>query len=150
MAGVDIAHVPYKGNAPALNDLLGGHVAMMFDTVTTSIPHVKTGRLRGLGTTGGSRSPMAPDLPTMIEAGLPGFEVSAWYMIFAPKKTPADVVEKINAAINKALSDPQLARDMSAQGVVFTGGSVTQANRFLSGEITRWGKIIKDAGIKAE
>jgi tripartite-type tricarboxylate transporter receptor subunit TctC len=93
---------------------------------------------------------MAPELPTMIEAGMPGFEVSAWYMIFAPKKTPADVVERINAAINKALADPQLVRDMSAQGVVFTGGSVAQANRFLSGEITRWGKIIKDAGIKAE
>ena len=150
MAGIDITHVPYKGNAPALNDVLGGHVALMFDTVTTAMPHVKSGKLKALGTTGAARSPMAPDLPTMVEAGLPGFEVSAWYMIFAPKKTPPEVVEKMNAAINKAMADPQLARDMSAQGVVFTGGSIAQAHRFLAGEITRWGKIIKDAGIKAE
>jgi tripartite-type tricarboxylate transporter receptor subunit TctC len=150
MAALNITHVPYKGNAPALNDLLGGHVAMMFDTVTTAMPHVKSGRLKGLATTGGQRSPMAPELPTMIEAGLPGFEVSAWYMVFAPKKTPADVMEKMNAAINKAMADPQLARDMAAQGVVFTGGSLAQANRYLTGEVARWGKIIKDAGIKAE
>lgn len=150
MAGIEILHVPYKGNAPALNDLLGGHVAMMFDTVTTAMPHVRGGKLKALGTTGAARSPMAPDLPTMVEAGMPGFEVSAWYMIFTPKKTPPEVIERMNAAINKAMADPQLARDMASQGVVFTGGSVAQANRFLAGEITRWGKIIKDAGIKAE
>jgi tripartite-type tricarboxylate transporter receptor subunit TctC len=123
---------------------------MMFDTVTTAIPHVKSGKLKALATTGAQRSPMAPDLPTMIEAGLPGFEVSAWYMIFAPKKTPPDVLEKINAAINKAMADPQIAREMSAQGVVFTGGSIGQANHFLTGEIDRWGKIIKAAHIKAD
>lgn len=150
MAGVDITHVPYKGNAPALNDLLGGHVAMMFDTVTTAIPHVRSGKLKGLATTGAQRSPMAPELPTMIEAGLPGFEVSAWYMVFAPKKTPPELLEKMNAAIGKAMADPQLARDMASQGVVFTGGSIAQANRFLTTEVARWGKIIKDAGIKAE
>lgn len=150
MAGIDIMHVPYKGNAPALNDVLGGHVAMMFDTITTALPHVKSGKLKGLATTGATRSPLAPELPTMIEAGLSGFEVSAWYMIFAPKKTPPDVLEKINAAITKAMADPQLARDMAAQGVVFTGGSLAQANRYLTAEVNRWGKIIKDAGIKAE
>lgn len=150
MAGINITHVPYKGNAPALNDLLGGHVAMMFDTITTALPHVKTGKLRGLATTGSQRSPLAPDLPTMVEAGLPGFEVSAWYMIFAPKKTPQDVLEKMNAAITKAMADPQLSRDMAAQGVVFTGGNLAQANRYLSNEVDRWGKIIKAAGIKAE
>jgi tripartite-type tricarboxylate transporter receptor subunit TctC len=150
MAQLNITHVPYKGNAPALNDLLGGHVGLMFDTVTTALPHVKGGKLKGLATTGAQRSPLAPDLPTMVEAGLPGFEVSAWYMVFAPKRTPPDVLEKINAAINKAMADPQLAKDMAAQGVVFTGGPIAQANRFLTGEVTRWGKIIKDAGIKAE
>src|SRR3979490_938439 len=92
LTGVDLVHVPYKGNAPALNDLLGGHVQIMFDTITTSLPHVKAGQLKALATTGATRSPLAPDIPTMIEAGLPNFEISAWYMIFAPKKTPKDVV----------------------------------------------------------
>jgi len=150
MSGIDITHIPYKGNAPALNDVLGGHVPMMFDTVTTVMPHVRAGKLRALATTGAKRSPMAPELPTMIEAGLPGFEVSAWYMVFAPKKTPPDVVEKINAEINKVLADPQLAKQMSAQGVVFTGGSVADANKYLQGEVDRWGKIIKAAHIKAD
>jgi tripartite-type tricarboxylate transporter receptor subunit TctC len=150
MAGIDITHVPYKGNAPALNDVLGGHVPMMFDTVTTAMPHVRSGRLKALATTGAMRSPMAPELPTMIEAGLPGFEVSAWYMVFAPKKTPPEVMEKMNVAINKALTDPQIAKEMSTQGVVLTGGSIAQANKFLTGEIDRWGKIIKAAHIKAD
>jgi tripartite-type tricarboxylate transporter receptor subunit TctC len=150
MTGADITHVPYKGNAPALNDLLGGHVAMMFDTVTTAIAHVRSGNLKALATTGIQRSPIAPELPTMIESGLPGFEVSAWYMVFAPRKTPAETLEKINAAINKVMADPQLAREMSAQGVVFTGGSIQQAQKYLAGEVSRWGKIIKDANIKAD
>lgn len=150
MTGADITHVPYKGKAPALNDLLGGHVAMMFDTVTTAIAHVRSGNLKALATTGIQRSPIAPELPTMIESGLPGFEVSAWYMVFAPKKTPAETLEKINAAINKVMADPQLAREMSAQGVVFTGGSIQQAQKYLAGEVSRWGKIIKDANIKAD
>jgi tripartite-type tricarboxylate transporter receptor subunit TctC len=150
MAGLEITHIPYKGNAPALNDVLGGHVPMMFDTVTTAMPHVRSGKLKALATTGAARSPMAPELPTMIEAGLPGFEVSAWYMIFAPKKTPPEVLEKMNAAITKAMADPQLAKEMSAQGVVFTGGSIAQANKFLTGEVDRWGKIIKAAHIKAD
>jgi tripartite-type tricarboxylate transporter receptor subunit TctC len=150
MAAIDITHIPYKGNAPALNDVLGGHVAMMFDTVTTAMPHVRSGKLKALATTGAQRSPMAPELPTMIEAGLQGFEVSAWYMVFAPKKTPPELLEKINAAITKAMADPQLAREMSSQGVVFTGGPIAQASKFLTGEIDRWGKIIKSANIKAD
>jgi tripartite-type tricarboxylate transporter receptor subunit TctC len=150
LAGVDLTHVPYKGNAPALNDILGGHVAIMFDTITTSIPHVKAGKLKGLATTGEKRSPLAPELPTMIEAGVPGFEISAWYMVFAPKSMPREVVQKVNAAINKAIADPELAQRLSAQGVAFVGGSVKSADDFLTSEVDRWGKIIKAANIKAE
>jgi tripartite-type tricarboxylate transporter receptor subunit TctC len=150
LTGVDLTHVPYKGNAPALNDLLGGHVAIMFDTITTSIPHVKSGKLKGLATTGAKRSPLAPDLPTMIEAGVPGFEISAWYMMFAPKSMPADVVQKVNAAVNKAIADPELAQRLSAQGVAFVGGPVKSSEDFLASEVDRWGKIIKSANIKAE
>jgi tripartite-type tricarboxylate transporter receptor subunit TctC len=149
-AGVDLMHVPYKGNAPALNDLLGGHVQIMFDTITTSLPHVKGGQLKALATTGAKRSPLAPDIPTMIEAGLPNFEISAWYMMFAPKKTPKDVIAKLNAALNAAISDPEVVKRMSAQGVAFVGGTPEQAETFLQSEVTRWGEVIRTSGIKAE
>jgi tripartite-type tricarboxylate transporter receptor subunit TctC len=150
LAGVDLAHIPYKGNAPALNDVLGGHVAIMFDTIATSIGHVKAGKLKGLATTGEKRSPLAPELPTMIEAGVPGFEISAWYMMFAPTSMPKDVIQKINAAVNKAISDPEVMQRLGAQGVVFVGGSVRQSEDFLHAEVDRWGRIIKAANIKAE
>jgi tripartite-type tricarboxylate transporter receptor subunit TctC len=146
----EVAHIPYKGNAPALNDLLGGHVGLMFDTITTALPNVKANKLKALATTGPTRSAMAPDIPTMIEAGLPTFEVSAWYMIFAPKKTPIAELQKINAAINKVIGEPKMRADMLTQGVVLTGGSLADSNKFLEDEVDRWGKIIKAANIKAE
>lgn len=150
MTGVSLVHIPYKGNAPALADVLGGHVSLMFDTITTSIPHVKSGKLKALATTGPQRSPLAPDLPTMIEAGVPGFEMSAWYMVFAPRKTPTDVLEKLNAAINQGLQDPALIKQLGEQGVVLVGGSLAQSQKFLDSEVTHWEKIIKAADIKAE
>jgi len=150
MTGVSLVHIPYKGNAPALADVLGGHVSLMFDTITTSIPHVKSGKLKALATTGPQRSPLAPDLPTMIEAGVPGFEMSAWYMVFAPRKTPADVLEKLNAAINQGLKDPALIKQLGEQGVVLVGGSLAQSQQFLDSEVKHWEKIIKAADIKAE
>jgi tripartite-type tricarboxylate transporter receptor subunit TctC len=150
ITGTKLVHVPYKGNAPALADVLGGHLPIMFDTITTSLPHVRSGKLKALATTGPKRSPLAPELPTMIEAGVPGFEISAWYMIFAPKKTPAEILEKLNSAINKAITDPEMVKQMAAMGVSFVGGSIGQADQFLSSEITNWGGIIKAADIKAE
>ena len=150
ITGTKLVHVPYKGNAPALADVLGGHLPIMFDTITTSLPHVRSGKLKALATTGPKRSPLAPELPTMIEAGVPGFEISAWYMIFAPKKTPAEILEKLNSAINKAITDPEMVKQMAAMGVSFVGGSIGQADQFLSSEITNWGSIIKAADIKAE
>ena len=150
ITGTKLVHVPYKGNAPALADVLGGHLPIMFDTITTSLPHVRSGKLKALATTGPKRSPLAPELPTMIEAGVPGFEISAWYMIFAPKKTPTEILEKLNSAINKAITDPEMVKQMAAMGVSFVGGSIGQADQFLSSEITNWGGIIKAADIKAE
>jgi tripartite-type tricarboxylate transporter receptor subunit TctC len=150
IAGINIIHVPYKGNAPALNDLLGGHVSMMFDTITTSLPQVKAGRLKALATTGPQRSPLAPEFPTMIEAGMPGFEISAWYMVFAPKKTPPAVLDRLNTAFNQAIADPELAKRMKAEGVVFVGGDRARAQAFLDSEVKRWGEVIPAAGIKAE
>lgn len=150
MTGTTLLHIPYKGNAPALADVLGGHVPIMFDTITTSLPLVRTGKLKALATTGPKRSPLAPEFPTMIEAGVPGFEMSAWYMVFAPRKTPPEVLEKLNLAINKAISDPELVKQMGAQGVSFTGGTLAQAEAFVNGEISHWGTLIKAADIKAE
>jgi tripartite-type tricarboxylate transporter receptor subunit TctC len=150
MTGTSMIHVPYKGNAPALADVVGGHVPIMFDTITTSLPLIKSGKLKALATTGLKRSALAPEYPTMIEAGVPGFEMSAWYMVFAPRKTPPDVLEKLNQQINKAISDPELVKQMAAQGVTFVGGSLAQAQAFLNAEVSRWGTIIKAADIKAE
>ena len=150
MTGVSILHVPYKGNAPALADVLGGHVSLMFDTITTSLPMIRAGKLKALATTGPTRSALAPELPTMIEAGVPGFEISAWYAVFAPAKTPRDVLERLNGAIDRAIADPELARQMAEQGVVLTGGTLAQAKAFVDGEVARWGPIIKAANIKAE
>ena len=150
MTGTSLTHVPYKGNAPALADVVGGQVPIMFDTMTTSLPLVRNGKLKALATTGPKRSALAPELPTMIEAGVPGFEMSAWYMVFAPRKTPAEVIEKLNVAINKAITDPALVKQMTEMGVTFVGGSQAQADQFLKSEISRWGTVIKAANIKAD
>jgi tripartite-type tricarboxylate transporter receptor subunit TctC len=146
-ANVDVVHVPYKGNAPALTDLLGGQVTMMFDTITTALPHVKTGKLRALAVTSPRRSPLAPDVPTMIEAGLPDFDISAWYVMFAPAGTPRDVMARLNAEVNKAIADPDVRRTLGEQGVEFTGGSPEDADRFVRGEVERWRRIIKTKGM---
>jgi tripartite-type tricarboxylate transporter receptor subunit TctC len=148
-AGVDVIHVPYKGNAPALNDLLGGQVTMMFDTITTALPHVKSGKLRALAVTSVKRSPLAPELPTMIEAGLPGFDISAWYVMFAPANVPKDIMQRLNAEVNKAIADPDLRKTLGEQGVEFTGGTSEDADKFVKSEIERWAKIIKTRGMSA-
>ena len=149
IAGVDVVHVPYKGNAPALNDLLGGQVTMMFDTITTALPHVKSGKLRALAVTSPTRSPLAPEVPTMIESGLPGFDISAWYVMFAPANVPKDVMQRLNAEVNKAIADPELRKSLGEQGVEFTGGTSADADKFVHGEVDRWGKIIKTRGMSA-
>jgi tripartite-type tricarboxylate transporter receptor subunit TctC len=148
MAGVDVVHVPYKGNAPALNDVLGAHVSMMFDTINTSLPHVKAGSLKALAVTSKERSSLAPEVPTMIEAGLPGFEISAWYVMFAPAKVPKDIMQRLNAEVNKAIRDPQLRASLGAQGVELTGGTSEEADAFVNSEIDRWARIIKATGMK--
>jgi len=147
-AHIDLIHVPYKGNAPALNDVIGGHVPMMFDTITTALPHVKAGKLRALAVTSGKRSPLAPDVPTMIEAGLPNFEISAWYMVLGPKGMPPAVVQRLNGEINKAIQDPEIRAQLGSQGVDFVGGTPQEAAAFLNAEVERWAKVVKATGMK--
>lgn len=150
MAKTDIVHIPYKGNAPALADLLGGQVHLMFDIVTTSLPHIRAGKLRGLAVTSTKRSSLAPELPTMIEAGLPGFETTGWYMLVAPAGVPKEILATLNAAANRAMKEPDVGAKLAAQGVEWVGGSVEDAEKFLRGEMTRWGRIAKEAGMKAD
>lgn len=148
LAKVDLIHVPYKGNAPALNDVIGGQVPIMFDTITTALPHVKSGKLKALAVTTAKRSPLAPELPTMIEAGLPDFDISAWYMVLASKGTPPEIVKRLNAEINKAIQDPELSSRLSSQGVDFVGGTPEQADAFLRSEIERWRRVAKTTGMR--
>ena len=150
LAKVDVTHIPYKGNGPAITDLLGGQVSMLFDTITTSIQHIRAGKMKALAVTGRKRSSLLPELPTMIEAGLPEFEVSGWYMMLAPAGIPRDVLELLNSEINIAIKDPAIGAKLASQGVEWEGGSPERANEFLRSEMTRWGKIIKETGMKAD
>ena len=150
MAGVNIIHVPYKGNAPALNDVLGGQVPFMFDTLPTSMPLVRAGKLKALAVTTEKRTPLAPEIPTMVEQGLPGFVISAWYAVLAPAGTPKDVVARLNAEINKAINDPDIRSRMAAQGIELVGGTPEEAQKFIDSEAVRWREVIKEKGITAE
>ena len=150
MAGIDIVQVPYKGNAPALIDLLGGRVTMMFDTIATSLAHARSGRLRMFAVTSAQRSSLAPEVLTMGEAGLPGFDVRAWFVVLAPSRTPRVIVAKLNAVINRATSDPDIRSRLSSQGVESVGGSPEQTDAFIRAEVKRWQEIIKAAGMTAD
>ncbi len=143
MAAVDIVQVPYKGNAPALTDLLGGQVTMMFDTINTSLPLSRAGRLRMLAVTSIKRASLAPEVPTMSEAGLPGFDVRAWFAVMAPAKTPRDIVRLLNVEINKGLNDPAVRARLAGDGVEVVGGTPEQTDAFVRAETARWPKIIK-------
>lgn len=145
LAGVDVVQVSYKGNAPALTELLGGQVTMMFDTINTSIGLAKAGRLRPLAVTSAKRSSLAPELPTMIEAGLPGFDVRAWFGVLAPARTPREIVQTVNAEVNRGLSEPATHSRLSADGVELAGGTPAEFDDFIRREMARWPKIIRTA-----
>jgi tripartite-type tricarboxylate transporter receptor subunit TctC len=143
MAGLEVVQVSYKGNAPALTDLLGGQVTMMFDTINTSIGFARAGRLRALAVTSLKRATLAPEVPTMAEAALPGFDVRAWYAVLVPARTPRELVRKLNVEINKALNDPAIRTRLSNDGVELVGGTPEEADAFIRAEMARWPKIIK-------
>jgi tripartite-type tricarboxylate transporter receptor subunit TctC len=150
LTGVSLQHVPYKGNAPALNDLLGGHVTMMFDIASTALPQVKAGALKGLAVTSAQRSPDAPNLPTMIEAGFPGFEVVAWYMLLAPANLPKDVLARLNGEANKALRTEAVRKALAGLNFEIAGGTPQQADSFLRSEMKKWAEVVAATGIKAQ
>jgi tripartite-type tricarboxylate transporter receptor subunit TctC len=150
MAGVDILHIPYKGSAPAVTDLLGGQVGVMFDNVPNVLPHVKAGRLRGLATTGTKRAALAPDIPTVDEAGVPGYEVTVWFGLVAPAGTSREIVQKLNAEVVKILAMPDVRDRFLAQGVEPVGSTPEQFGEHIRAQMSKWAKVVKDAGVKAE
>jgi tripartite-type tricarboxylate transporter receptor subunit TctC len=150
MAGVEMQHVAYRGSAPAITDLLGGQIAVMFDNMPSAIGHVKSGKLRPLAVTTPKRSPALPDVPTIAEAGVPGYEATSWFGLLAPAKTPAPVVARLNASILKALADPEVKKKMAEQGAEPYGETPAQFAGFIQSETAKWGKIVKQSGATAD
>ena len=148
--GTDLVHVAYKGGAPALTDLVAGQVQIMFGTTPATLPQVKAGKLRALGVSGAKRSAAAPEVPTIAEAGVPGFEVLNWYGIVAPGKTPAAIVQKLNRDLLAVLQSPQMIESLSAQGLEAAARSPEQFGAFIKSEIAKYAKVIKAANIRAE
>jgi len=149
MAGVDMVHVPYRGAAPALTDLLGGQVQVMFDGISTSIEHIRAGRLRALAVTTAVRSEVLPEIPTVGEF-VPGYEASTIGGMGAPRNTPAEIVERLNKEVNATLTDPLMKARLADLGASVLTGSPADFSKLLAEEIEKWGKVVRFAGIKAE
>jgi tripartite-type tricarboxylate transporter receptor subunit TctC len=149
MAGVDLVHVPYRGLSPALTDLLGGQVQVMFGGTTASIAYTRTGKLRALGVTSTARSELLPDVPTVADV-VPGYEASQWYGIGAPKNTPTGVIDKLNKEINAALADPNMKARLADLGGTVLAGSPADFGRLIADETEKWGKVVKFAGTKPQ
>jgi tripartite-type tricarboxylate transporter receptor subunit TctC len=146
MTGVEMTHVPYKGSAPALTDLIGGQVQLMFDNLPSSLPFIKAGKLRALAVTSGARAAALPDLPTLAESGLPGFEASSWFGVLAPAGTPRDIVARLNGAIAGWLASPEAKEKLLAQGAIAAGGTPEDFARHIGAETSKWAKVVKASG----
>ncbi len=150
MSGTNLTHIPYKGSAPAVTDLIGNQVQAMFDNVPNVIAHVKAGRLRALAITTAKRSSGLPDIPTVDEAGVPGYQVSVWFGVVAPAATPKDVVAKLNAEINRVLALPDVKERFSQSGIEIVGGAPEVFDRHIREQVATWGRVVKDANIKSD
>jgi len=150
LTGTKMQHVPYKGTAPALTDLIGGQIGVMFDTTALMMPHVKAGKIRALGTSSEKRVAGAGEVPTFIGGGMPGFVSGTWSMVLAPGGTPPDLVNRISSEIAKITRSAAFRERFEPQGIIPVGNTPEEASAFLRGEVAKWGKVIKDAGVKAE
>lgn len=150
MTGTDILHIPYRGSSPALTDLMGGQIEMMFDNLPASLPNIKSGRVKALAVTTKQRSNSAPDIPTMEEAGVAGFESQGWFSILAPAGTPPAILEKINAEVNTILATDSFKQRLANVGAAPMGGSIADFRALLDTETKRWSEVIKFANIKVE
>ena len=150
MAGVDLVHVPYKGSDGARTGILGGQVHMMIDAITTMAPNVRAGKLKAMGTTGKTRSTVLPDVPTIAEAGVPGYETGIWLGLMAPAGTPRPVLERLNAEVNKVLGSPEVRESWSKQGATPMGMGIDQFDKFLREDVTKWAGVVKATGMKVD
>jgi tripartite-type tricarboxylate transporter receptor subunit TctC len=150
LTGVDIVHVPYKGSAPAVTDLIGGHVDLMFDNVPNVLQQVGAGKLHALAVSSKQRSPFVKELPTVAEAGVPGFDVSVWFGVVAPAGTPQSIIAKLNAELNRIFKLAGISQTFNSQGVEPAGGTPEEFASFLVAQRTKWAKVVRDSGAKAE
>ncbi len=150
VAGIKLSHVPYKGSAPMVNAMLAGEVQLSFDSASTSLPHVQSGRLRGLAVTGNTRLPMLPDVPTLEQAGLPGFVVNGWYAVLAPAGTPAAVTERLAREIAAVIAQPDIKAQLEGGGYQLVGSTPAELGRHIEAEITRWSRVVKDSGARID
>ena len=150
MANIDMVHVPYKGNAPAFTDVIGGHVSLIFPTMPSAMPFIKSGRLRAVAVTSAKRSPAAPDIPTIAESGLPGYEATSWYGILAPARTPAPIVAQLNQVLVSVIGAPDMKDKLAAQGLDPVGNTPQQFAAVIRSEIEKWVKVVKASGAKPE
>lgn len=146
MTGAEITHIPYKGSAPAVSDLLGNQIAVMFDNMPSAIQHVRSGKLRPIAVTTAKRSPELPDVPTIAEAGVPGYEATSWFGLWAPAATPAPVLEKLHTSLAKVLKDPAVVKKIADQGGEVVIDTPAQFEAFIQSEAAKWGKVVKDSG----
>jgi tripartite-type tricarboxylate transporter receptor subunit TctC len=150
LAGIDMVHVPYKGSGQAISDLVGGHVKVMISGMASTLPHVKSGKLNGLVTTGLKRTPATPDIPTIAESGFPGFEASSWFGVLAPAGTPKPVIARLNADVRKALTDPGVVKRLEGVGFEIITSTPEQFGAYIRSEIRKWEKVVKASGAKPE
>jgi len=150
MTGVDIVHVPYKGSSPAITDLMAGNVSVMWDNLPASMPFIKAGRLRAIAITSAKRYPGLPDLPTVAESGVPGYEATAWFGVVAPAATPRQIVTRLNSEINRAVNLPDMKERFALQGAIPAPGSPEDFGAWIRSEIVKWGKVVKASGARVE
>lgn len=145
---VDLVHVPYKGSSPAIADLLGSQISMIFDNLPSALPHIKAGKLKALAVTSSQRVPQLPNVPTMVEAGVPGYDVMSWFGLLAPANTPKPIIDKLNQAIVEILKTPDVQQQIEAQGAIPTPETPDQFAAFIRNEIEKWNKVVQTAKLK--
>lgn len=150
MTGAKLVHIPYKGNAPAVTDLLGGQVQMLLSPMNSVLPHVKTGKLRALGVASTTRLPYLPAIPTIAEAGVPGYQSDIWLALVAPSGTPKDIVDKMGREVAAILAQPDVKEKLAAQGIEPAASSPEELTRLIKDDLVRWAKVIKESGARAE